>query len=111
MAPGARDLNLKRIVGTGEAGWFSPSSTNTAAPFADVLACRELAPKVHRLETAWLSRVFLPHLAVRPKGTSDWYVAIGDICAVLAKTWPLAVNDSVYTPITTDTSVAKDFAC
>ena len=111
MDPKLRNLNLKRIVGTTEASWFSPNAANTATPFADILACREVAPRIFRLETAWLSRLFTPLLAVRPTGTSDWFVVVGDICAVLVKGWPLAVDSGIYTPITNNDSVAKNFVC
>ena len=111
MDPKLKNLNLKRIVGTTEASWFSPNAANTAAPFADILACREVAPRIFRLETAWLSRLFTPLLAVRPTGTSDWFVVVGDICAVLVKGWPLAVDSGIYTPITNNDSVAKNFVC
>ena len=79
-------------------------------PYAQVLACR-LLPAVSNLETSWLARLFSPRIAVRRVNTSDWPIAIGDICGVIIKTWPLEKKDNMYVPIVNDSSVAATATC
>ena len=63
-------------------------------------------PAVTYLETTWLARLCSPRIAVRKINTSDWYVAIGDICSVVVKLWPLKLENGVYLPVVGDDSVA-----
>ena len=104
-------LDLKRIVGAGEASWFSPNAANSSAPYADNIACRLVQPHIRKLETAWLSRLFGPSLAFKKIGSPTWYCALGDVCGVLIKAWPLKSSGAVYSPITTDDSAAINAVC
>ena len=110
MAPDVRALGLHRVVGTKDASWFSPAAENSAAPYAQVLACRML-PSVNLFEYTWLVRLFSLRIAVRRVNTSDWSIAIGDICGTIVKAWPLELKGGVYTPIINDSSVACTDVC
>ena len=106
-----RDLNLKRVVGAGTPSWFSPNSQNSVAPYADVLACRDLRPNIRRLETCWYVRLFSPRIAIRRCGKKNWWIAIGDLCGVIAKVWPLVANGDVFMPVVKNESKAETVTC
>ena len=99
------------MVGTGTASWFSPCSQGSVAPFADVVATRLLSPNIRRLDTAWLSRLFSPRIAVRRVGNPEWYVAIGDLCSVIAKAWLLSATNGVYSPEVVIGPKSATFTC
>ena len=95
-----RNANFRSIVGTGTAEWFSPNSTNTAAPFCDILACRDVEDNISKLQNTWLSRLCSSRrMLVRRKGADDWMLPIGEICSVIVKVWPVAVRGGVVVPV------------
>ena len=91
-----RDANFKRIVGIGDAPWFSPSATNTPSPYADILACREVGvSRLRRLETSWFCRLAHPRVLVRKVGADDWLIPIGELYSTIVKVWPSVCRDGM----------------
>ena len=100
-----RAANFTKIVGYGEADWFSPSATNSAAPFCDILASRDVKGDMGKLETAWLCRLASSsRLLLRRVGTPHWVLPVGDICAVIVKVWPVDCIGDAFEPRVSDTT-------
>ena len=54
-----RDLNFGRIVGTGEAEWYSPAAESLNKPLAELVAARkcDAAGNLDSLQFCWLSQL------------------------------------------------------
>ena len=90
-----RTLEWNRIVGTGEADWYSPSATNFSVNCADLALLRHASAKGdwQVLEKAWLGSICDARhhlvLCVTEKEIKHYYLALfhfADSCAVA---WPV----------------------
>ena len=89
-----RDLNLRSVVGTGDATWFSPSSENAYAPFADIISRREARAKgnFECMKYLWLSRLLCTRMLIRKVGAADWQLSLGCTHSTLAVAWPCTLK-------------------
>ena len=105
------DLGLQKIVGTGEASWYSPSAEKMNKPLAEVVALRlcdtENENKLNEFQFAWLGRLCLKNMFVRKIGTIDWKLVIGDLFGTLVKVWPVANHHGLWVPVVNEDTVAE----
>jgi hypothetical protein len=107
LDPKVRDLNLRRVVGTGEAPWFSPTAAGASAPYADIAARREIGATGDwsQLKALWMCRLGNTRLLLRKVGSAQWFVCVGDICSVVMALWPVRLEaDGTYVPNVRDDS-------
>ena len=96
MLPAYKALNLRSVVSTESADWFSPQAGCIGKPFAEVLILREAKRlgNVKLTEFSWLSRLALPGTMIRKNGSERSYAVIGHCSGNLCWGWPLAVSEA-----------------
>ena len=104
-----KEANFKRIMGTGEATWFAPSSANSHLPYADILAARVLSENLLSLEHVWQARLCRPRMAYRLATSTQWYIGVGQLCEVIVKLWPATVIGNEFHPQLTPGTRAETF--
>ena len=55
-----------------------------------------------------MPRLCYPRLLIRRIGTAPWYISVGDICATLAKGWPVIESGNIYKVVATNEALPVD---
>lgn len=94
-----RSLSLARVVGFGEASWYSPQAASLMRPLCEMSALREArsVDALEKLDTVWLCRLVSKRMLFRRVHTGDWFIGIGDICGTLAVGWPATRSSAANT--------------
>ena len=102
-------LNLHRIVGTGEASWYSPAADKKDKPLAEMIAARQLDEddKLPLMKFVWLGQLALQNMFIRKVGSIDWKLVLGDLFETLIVVWPMQNHFGFWVPVTTAGTVAE----
>jgi len=107
-----KELNLKSVIGTGPASWYSPTASTMMTPYADIVTRRlakEQGVPFRMLEFTWLTRLCNRFLLIQPVGSDLWYLSMGSICNEYIKAWPVVKTGKTYSVVWNNTAKSKAF--
>ena len=95
-----RELNLHRIAGYSDAGWFSPQAQGSCRPACEMIALRAARQenKVHLLPDLKFCQLISRRMLFRKVDSEHWFFSMGSVTSTLAIGWPAKAHQGPLAP-------------